>query len=134
MKIPEETLQQITDATDIVDVIGQHVTLKRYGRVYKGLCPFHNEKTPSFNVDPDKKFFYCFGCQKGGSAFKFLMEMEGLSFRDAAENLAQKAGIVLELEKGSQEVDDKWKALRDLYTRVNGSFQYLLIINLCALF
>ena len=80
---------------NIVQVIQEYVSLKRAGRVYKGLCPFHSEKTPSFQVDPDKAFFYCFGCQKGGDVFKFVELQENVGFADAVKLLAQKTGLAL---------------------------------------
>jgi len=126
MKIPDDKIQEITDAIDIVEVIGQHVTLKRFGNVYKGLCPFHNEKTPSFNVNPEKKFFYCFGCNKGGSVFRFLMDIEGITFREAAEKMAEKGGVPLVLSNETTILDDKSRALRELYTKVAGAFHFLL--------
>ena len=73
--------------------IGRFVTLKRYNRNYKGLCPFHREKTPSFNVVPDKGIYHCFGCGRGGGIFAFVMEHEGVEFREAMEILARAAGI-----------------------------------------
>ncbi|HEY0195761.1 MAG TPA: CHC2 zinc finger domain-containing protein [Kofleriaceae bacterium] len=82
--IPDDVITQIRDAADIVQVIGQHVQLRRAGNSWKGLCPFHGEKTPSFNVIPAKGFFHCFGCQKHGDVFSFVMELEGKSFVDAA--------------------------------------------------
>src|SRR4051812_11010695 len=93
--IPEETIAEIRSRADIVAVIGQHVQLKRAGRNWKGLCPFHGEKSPSFNVSPDKGFYYCFGCQKKGDAFTFLMEYQGKSFHEAAEALAQLCGVTI---------------------------------------
>jgi DNA primase len=93
--IPEDVISQIRDAADIVQVIGQHVQLRRAGRNWKGLCPFHGEKTPSFSVSPDKGFFHCFGCQKHGDVFDFVMELEGKSFVDAAEELAGRFGIAV---------------------------------------
>ena len=91
--IPDDVITQIRDAADIVAVIGQHVQLRKAGRNWKGLCPFHGEKTPSFNVSPDKAFFHCFGCQKSGDVFTFIMELEGKSFVEAAEQLANRFGI-----------------------------------------
>ena len=91
--IPDDVIAQIRDAADIVAVIGQHVQLKRAGTSWKGLCPFHGEKTPSFNVVPVKQFFHCFGCQKHGDVFSFLMELEGKSFVEVAEQLAARFGI-----------------------------------------
>ncbi|MCA8943391.1 MAG: DNA primase, partial [Planctomycetes bacterium] len=83
----EEAKLKIKQATDIVELIQNYVPLTRKGRYWVGLCPFHNEKTPSFSVNPDG-FFKCFGCGKGGDEFTFLMEREGLSFREAMEALA----------------------------------------------
>jgi len=93
--IPDDVIAQVRDAADIVAVIGQHVQLKRAGTSWKGLCPFHGEKTPSFNVIPAKQFFHCFGCQKNGDVFSFLMELEGKSFVEVAEELAGRFGIVI---------------------------------------
>jgi DNA primase len=93
--IPDDVITQIRDAADIVQVIGQHVQLKKAGRNWKGLCPFHGEKTPSFNVSADKGFFHCFGCQKHGDVFTFVMELEGRSFVEAAEQLAGRFGIAI---------------------------------------
>src|SRR5688500_46319 len=93
--IADEIINEIRSRADIVAVIGQHVQLKKAGRNWKGLCPFHGEKTPSFNVQPDKGFFHCFGCQKHGDVFTFVMEMEGKSFVDAAEQLGARFGIVI---------------------------------------
>lgn len=91
--IPDEIISEIRSRADIVAVIGQHVQLRKAGRSWKGLCPFHGEKTPSFNVIPDKAFFHCFGCQKHGDVFTFVMELEGKSFIEAAEQLGQRFGI-----------------------------------------
>jgi DNA primase len=93
--IPDEIISEIRARADIVSVIGQHVQLKRAGRNWKGLCPFHGEKSPSFNVSPDKGFFYCFGCHKKGDVFTFVMELLGKSFLEAAETLAGQCGVVI---------------------------------------
>lgn len=93
--IPDDTISEIRDRADIVAVIGRHVELKKAGRNHKGLCPFHQEKTPSFNVNGDKGFYYCFGCQQKGDVFSFLMEYEGKSFVEAAESLAGMLGMIL---------------------------------------
>jgi DNA primase len=102
--IPDDVIAQIRDAADIVAVIGEHVPLKRAGTSWKGLCPFHGEKTPSFNVVPVKQFFHCFGCQKHGDVFSFLMELEGKSFVEVAEQLAQRFGIVVPRVEESPEL------------------------------
>ena len=92
--IPEHIIAQIQSSTDIVSLISQYVPgLKKAGRAYKGLCPFHKEKTPSFTVNSEEQFFHCFGCKEGGSAFKFLMLIEHLTFPEAVHNLADRTGI-----------------------------------------
>ena len=102
--IPDDVISQIRDAADIVAVIGQHVQLRRAGTSWKGLCPFHGEKTPSFNVIPVKRFFHCFGCQKHGDVFSFLMELEGKSFVEVAEDLANRFGITVPRVEESPEL------------------------------
>ncbi len=91
--IPDDVITQIREQANIVEVIGQYVQLRKAGKNWKGLCPFHGEKTPSFNVQPDKGFFMCFGCQKKGDVFTFVMELEGKSFVEVAEQLAQRFNI-----------------------------------------
>ncbi len=94
-QIPEEVIEQVREANNIVDVIGEYVQLKKQGRNYFGLCPFHGEKTPSFSVTQEKQIFHCFGCGKGGNVVTFLMEMESFSFYESLEFLAKRAGISL---------------------------------------
>jgi len=96
--IAKETIEQVLAATDIVDLIGTYIPLKRAGTGYKANCPFHHEKTPSFNVSPHKQFYHCFGCGKSGNAIGFVMDHEGLLFMDALKKLAAKAGVHLEEE------------------------------------
>jgi len=88
-------LEEIKDRTDIVQVVSKYVPLKRTGRNFKGLCPFHTEKTPSFTVSPDKQFFHCFGCGASGDIFQFFMKMENLTFVEAVEGLAEQVGVDL---------------------------------------
>jgi DNA primase len=90
-----EFVNQVRSAVDIVDVIGEYVQLKKSGRAFLGLCPFHSEKTPSFNVNAERQFFHCFGCGEGGDVFSFLMKMEQLTFPEALHKLAERAGIAL---------------------------------------
>lgn len=107
MAIPDEKIDEIRGAADIVDVVGDYVHLKRSGSSYKGLCPFHDEKTPSFHVDPDKNVYYCFGCQKGGDIFSFVQEMETLGFLESARFLAERSGIPLpEAETNPQDASE----------------------------
>lgn len=95
------TLEQIRAASDIVDVIGSYLPLKRAGANFVALCPFHKEKTPSFNVNPHKQIFHCFGCHKGGDVFAFVKEYESIDFPEAVRRLAERAKIPLEYEKGA---------------------------------
>ncbi len=101
--IPEETIQQIRDRSDIVEVVSSYLPLKRSGANHLGLCPFHSEKTPSFNVNAVRQIFHCFGCGVGGNVFSFLMRMEGLSFPEAVRRLGEKAGISVETEAPTPE-------------------------------
>lgn len=93
-----EVIEKIRNSVSIVDVIGNYVNLKKTGKSYRGLCPFHVEKTPSFYVDPDKGLFHCFGCGASGNVFTFLMKKEGLTFAEAVRELAKQAGIKLDYE------------------------------------
>ncbi len=93
MAIPSETIEQIASANDIVEVIGTYFPLKRAGVNFKALCPFHQEKTPSFTVSPNRQSFHCFGCGVGGSVFRFVMDYEHIDFPAAARKLAERAGI-----------------------------------------
>ena len=92
-QIPEHIIDEIRQASDVVAVVGQYLPLKKMGNTYKTLCPFHQEKTPSFNVNPQKQIWHCFGCGKGGNVYTFLMEYDKVSFVEAVRTLAQKAGI-----------------------------------------
>lgn len=101
--IADELISEIRDRTDIVALIGEFVELKQRGASFIGLCPFHNEKTPSFNVRRDRQFFHCFGCQESGDALTFLMRLEGLNFPQAARALAERAGIEIREEDDHEE-------------------------------
>ena len=92
-RIADEIIQEVRDRVDIVELIGRHLTLKKSGRNHVGLCPFHSEKTPSFNVGSDRQSYYCFGCHEGGNAFTFLMHIENLTFPEAVRTLARECGI-----------------------------------------
>ena len=91
----DEIIDDVRQSNDIVDVISQYVRLKRSGRNYFGLCPFHNEKSPSFSVSPEKQIFHCFGCGVGGNVFTFLTKIEGINFVEAVQLLAERANIQL---------------------------------------
>ncbi|MEK9628215.1 MAG: DNA primase [Nitrospinota bacterium] len=93
--IPDNVIDEVRDRTDIVEVISQTVALKKVGKNYKGLCPFHSEKTPSFTVSPEKRIYHCFGCGAGGNVFKFVMETQSISFIDTVRQFAERAGVPL---------------------------------------
>ncbi|MDC4437610.1 DNA primase [Acinetobacter baumannii] len=95
MAIPQHTIDQILDRTDIVDLIGQRVKLKKTGRTYSGCCPFHQEKTPSFHVYRDKQYYHCFGCQANGNAIRFLMDIDNRNFIDVMKELSSNTGVEL---------------------------------------
>ncbi|MFP4528186.1 MAG: DNA primase [Candidatus Kapaibacterium sp.] len=95
MKIPDEIIEELSQQADIVEIIGDYVDLKRRGANFVGLCPFHNEKTPSFNVSPDKGIYKCFGCGKAGNTLGFLMDYNGMSFPEAIKHLATRIGFPL---------------------------------------
>lgn len=100
--ITETSLERIRNANDVVDIVGEYVTLKKSGHGFTGLCPFHNEKSPSFHVHPAKQIFHCFGCHKGGNVITFVMEVEGLTFPDAVSKLASRVGLEVEHEGGKK--------------------------------
>ncbi len=100
-RIRDEDIEALRERVDIVEVISDYVQLKKAGRYFKGLCPFHDEKTPSFMVDPSKQLYHCFGCGEGGNVFTFLKKKEGLDFREAAESLARRIGFTLHYQGAS---------------------------------
>lgn len=106
-QIPQHIIDQVLQNTEIVDIISETVALKKTGANYKACCPFHQEKTPSFVVSPDKQIFHCFGCGVGGNAVSFLMQYEKLEFPEALEKLAKRLGIALKSEKTSVKEDGK---------------------------
>ncbi len=116
-RISEEVIQQIVAASDIVDVVGSYLPLSRAGSAFRALCPFHKEKTPSFNVNPQRQSFHCFGCGAGGGVIRFVMDYESLPFLEAVRKLAQRAGIRVVEESGPEETDarDRRDALKALH-------------------
>ncbi|MFN7170450.1 MAG: CHC2 zinc finger domain-containing protein, partial [Candidatus Omnitrophota bacterium] len=108
--IPDNTIDEILARTDIVELISSYFPLKRAGRNFKALCPFHKEKTPSFMVSPDKQIFHCFGCNEGGNALHFLMRYEHLEFPEAVKVLAKRAGVrIPEAKKESPGILELYK-------------------------
>ena len=116
MYIPDEKVEEVRAASDIVDVVSDYVRLKKRGSKFVGLCPFHNEKTPSFNVDPKENLFYCFGCQKGGDTFSFVRDVEHVGFPEAVRMLAERVGVALpeeqEQSEAASEAEQAYYALR----------------------
>ncbi|MBR3614016.1 MAG: DNA primase [Clostridia bacterium] len=113
----DELKEEIRSANDIVDVISQYVTLKRSGRNFFGLCPFHKEKSPSFSVSADRQYFHCFGCHKGGDVFTFISEIERISFKESLEFLAERARIELPTVENSE--FNKTQYLKDRMFKIN---------------
>lgn len=127
--ISRDTIERIRQSADIVSIINNYTNLTQKGAQYWGCCPFHNEKTPSFTVDPIKKFYHCFGCGVGGDVVKFVMEMEKLSYPDALSELAKKYNIEIAYEGGSyvpQKQDQDLTTIREVYGRITSTFHYFL--------
>lgn len=125
----EELIEEVRSRSDVVDIIGQYVGLKKKGNTYFGLCPFHNEKTGSFSVSPHKQMYYCFGCGAGGNVFTFLMNYENMSFPEALQMLADRAGIELPKEEMSKEErvrQDKRSQILEINKKAAGYFYSLL--------
>ena len=114
MAIPDAFLDELVERSDIVDVVSQYVQLTKKGGNLFGLCPFHNEKTPSFSVSPDKQIYHCFGCGKGGGVVSFIMSIENLSFPDAVRFLAEKNGMTVPEESTDQEIPRQRKRMLEL--------------------
>ncbi len=127
----ENQTEEIKEKINLVEYIGQYVQLQNRSGRYMGCCPFHKEKTPSFSVDPDRAYYYCFGCHKGGDIFNFIMEYEKLTFPEALEKAAQKAGVTLNRSKEpagkNQEQKLRKNAMSELYNRLTGTFSYFLM-------
>lgn len=117
VRYSDELIDEIRNRNDIVDVISQYVVLKRSGRNFFGLCPFHKEKSPSFSVSPDKQIFHCFGCGVGGNVFHFVSKIENLSFRETIEMLAEKSGVELPTLEGQE--DTKLLQLKSKVYEIN---------------
>ena len=117
MRIPESKIEEIRESANIVDIISQYVQLRKRGKNYVGLCPFHSEKTPSFTVSDEKQIFHCFGCHTGGNVFKFLTEYHKISFVEAVQELAEQQGITIEFDKEAYtEQQSEQEVLYDINT------------------
>jgi DNA primase len=128
VRIPDEKIDEIRNASDIVDLISSYVSLKKRGKNYTGLCPFHKEKTPSFSVSPGKQMFYCFGCGKGGNVISFIMEHDKVSFLEAVRALADRVGISLPSDSpGDADKSTEQEALYALCREAQARFQHNLL-------
>jgi DNA primase len=116
--IPEDKVREVAERLSIVEVVSEYVQLRRAGANYTGLCPFHAEKTPSFNVNPAREIFHCFGCGAGGNAFSFIMKIEGLSFPEAVKLMARKTGIEIE-ERQLSQAEKQAQDERQTFQRIN---------------
>src|SRR5215213_11026674 len=112
--ISPESLERVKQAADIVEVISQHTDLRRAGARWTGLCPFHDERTPSFSVEPQEKLYHCFGCGVGGDVIKFVEEKEGVGFAEAVELLADRYGVELEREQEDPKAEARRQQRRRL--------------------
>src|SRR5262245_5886702 len=121
--ISQRSVNLILETAQITEVVGEYVKLKKRGANYLGLCPFHNEKTPSFTVSPAKGFFYCFGCGKGGNAANFLMEHDHFSYPEALRHLAEKYRIEVEETKTEKPEDRAEENLKESILIANGFAQ-----------
>src|SRR5438876_7527803 len=106
-RLSGESVERVRQAADIVEIVSGYTELRRRGSRFVGLCPFHEERTPSFSVDPANNLYYCFGCQAGGDVFNFLEEKEGLDFRQAVEQLADRYGVQLNYESRDPAEDER---------------------------
>ncbi|HMA60848.1 MAG TPA: DNA primase [Halanaerobiales bacterium] len=120
--------EKVKDRLDIVEVVSEYVNLKKTGKNYQGLCPFHQEKTPSFTVNPDNQFYYCFGCGKGGDIFNFIMEIENVTFYESLKLLAKKANLQMPDSRGySKEYNQKREKLFEIHQLAAKFYNYLLL-------
>lgn len=127
MRISESKIEEIRNTANIVDVVSEYVQLRKRGRNYIGLCPFHSEKTPSFTVSDEKQIYHCFGCHNGGNVFKFLMEYKKISFIEAVQELAEQFGIELNYEESAREGQSEQEILFDINTEVAKYFSNNLL-------
>lgn len=133
LRIPEEVIEQVRSNVDIVEIVSQYVQLRKSGKNYFGLCPFHEEKTPSFSVAPEKQIFHCFSCHRGGNVFKFIMEIEKIGFPEAVVKVAELGGISLPAEilqnktTGDAKTDSEIGQLRKIYAETTQLFHHILV-------
>lgn len=125
VNIPQQTIEYVKDRTDITELVSGYIKLEKRGRNYVGLCPFHNEKTPSFSVSPEKQICHCFGCKKGGNVFQFLMEIENISFSESVKRLGKPLGV--EIAANESRVDDNDMQFIKMHEHITDLFHHILI-------
>ncbi|RXY98490.1 DNA primase [Fictibacillus sp. S7] len=129
-RIPDELIEKVRTSQDIVELVSEYVNLKKQGRNYFGLCPFHGEKSPSFSVAPDKQIYHCFGCGVGGNVFSFLMNIEGFSFLEAVKHIAQRTGIdlpQLERQQGNSKASDSRAVMTEAHELLAKLYHHYLL-------
>ncbi len=129
MRITTEKLNEITKANDIVDVISQYIPVKKKGKTFVALCPFHPDKNPSLHISQEKQVFFCFGCKIGGNVFKFVQEYEKVSFNEAALKLAERAGIKIIFRKGEVDVSNEFSKLYEI-NKIAAKYYYNNLLNI----
>src|SRR5256712_7795761 len=125
--VKQDAVQEIKDRLDLVDLISEHLRLQKAGRDLKGLCPFHQEKTPSFYVSPEKQLWHCYGCQKGGDHFTFIQDIEHVDFKGALRLLADKTGVVLEESPGAGRQRELKRTIQRLHLWAAQYFHHILL-------
>lgn len=131
MRIPQNTIEEIKQQSDILDIVSEYVKLEKRGRNYIGLCPFHDEKTPSFTVSEDKQICHCFGCKKGGNVFQFIQEIENISFTEAVQHLGERVNIKVDIEETNDDMhiaSDDLKMIQ-MHEEILSYYHYLLKKN-----
>src|ERR671917_1954638 len=111
-----DTIDRVRDAVDMVELVGRKTDLRRVGSRWTGLCPFHDERTPSFSVNPEEKLYYCFGCNEGGDAFKFVQQTEALDFQEAVELLAERFNVRVEREEDDPRAEQRRRRRERLHS------------------
>ena len=124
-----DDIDEVRERADIIELVGEHVRLRKAGRSYVGLCPFHQEKTPSFNVDPDKRVWYCHGCNQGGSVFTFIEKVDGVTFPEAVELLADRYGVQLREVSGARKAPSRRARLLEVHDIAVEKFAAMLASN-----
>ena len=133
MKISQSKIDEISAASDIVDIISRYTHLRKAGRNFMGRCPFHDERTPSFSVSQEKGVYHCFGCGKSGNVFNFIMEKDNVTFYEALKILAERANIKIEFEEGDVEDRNQLQVLYEIHRKAARFFYENLSLAFCLI-